>query len=106
MIWTWPPFFRFGHGIFLLCLETVYRKLTGHELQYMAALGKPSEISYLHATQCIQRMAKQLDLPSPRRLYVIGDNPESDILGSNLYDRYLRRGGKGRFDHVNLGSFE
>jgi len=103
---TGLPLPRFGHGIFLLCLETVYRKLTGHELQYMAALGKPSEISYLHATHCIQRMARQLDLPSPRRLYVIGDNPESDILGSNLYDRYLRRGGKGRFDHVNLGSFE
>jgi hypothetical protein len=54
----------------------------------------------------LQKMAKSLALPSPRRLYVIGDNPESDILGANLYDRYLRRGGKGRFDHIDLSSFE
>ncbi|CAI5449551.1 unnamed protein product [Caenorhabditis angaria] len=30
----------------------------------------------------------------------------SDILGANLFDRYLKHGGCGRFDHLNLDTFE
>ena len=35
--------------MFLLCLESVYRKLTGRELQYEALLGKPSLLTYRYA---------------------------------------------------------
>lgn len=40
---------RFGHGMFLLCLESVYKKLTGRELRYEALLGKPSLLTYQYA---------------------------------------------------------
>ena len=30
------------------------------------------------------------------------DNPMSDVLGAKLFDRYLRHGGRGRFDHLDL----
>lgn len=117
------PLPRFGHGIFLTCLETLYKKLTGHELHYSGILGKPSEISYLHATYCAQKMAYNLGLTPIETLYVIGlvcllfqrknlillfysDNPESDILGANLFNRYLHEGNLGRFDHADLKHLE
>lgn len=40
---------RFGHGMFLLCLESIYQKLTGRELRYQALLGKPSLLTYRYA---------------------------------------------------------
>lgn len=35
--------------MFLLCLECVYKKLTGRELEYAALLGKPSLLTYQYA---------------------------------------------------------
>lgn len=35
--------------MFLLCLESVYKKLTGRELEYAALLGKPSLLTYQYA---------------------------------------------------------
>ncbi|XP_012862028.2 haloacid dehalogenase-like hydrolase domain-containing 5, partial [Echinops telfairi] len=37
---------RFGHGTFLLCLEAIYRKVTGKELRYEGLMGKPSLLTY------------------------------------------------------------
>lgn len=45
---------RFGHGMFLLCLESVYNKLTGRELQYQALLGKPSLLTYQYAEHLLR----------------------------------------------------
>ncbi|KAK0398200.1 hypothetical protein QR680_002472 [Steinernema hermaphroditum] len=96
------PLPRFGHGIFLHCLAAVYHKLTGHDLHFEAFLGKPSEISYVHAAHCIQRQAFAMKTECPNTIYVIGDNPESDILGGNLFSRYLKKRGYGRFDHLDV----
>lgn len=30
----------------------------------------------------------------------------SDVLGAKLFDRYLRHGGRGRFDHLDLDLLE
>ncbi|XP_008288901.1 cat eye syndrome critical region protein 5-like [Stegastes partitus] len=77
---------RFGHGMFLLCLESVYRKLTGRELRYEALLGKPSLLTYQYAEQLLR-------LQNPNRklttVYAVGDNLMTDIYGANLYNRYL-----------------
>uniref|UniRef100_A0A7E4W1K4 Cat eye syndrome critical region protein 5 n=1 Tax=Panagrellus redivivus TaxID=6233 RepID=A0A7E4W1K4_PANRE len=97
---------RFGHGIFLTCLETVYKKLTGHEIQYQAILGKPSELSYLQGVYCAQKAAFSLGLDPIETLYVIGDNPQSDVVGANLFSRYLREGNSGRFDDSDIKNFE
>uniref|UniRef100_A0A1I7X9P1 Neur_chan_LBD domain-containing protein n=1 Tax=Heterorhabditis bacteriophora TaxID=37862 RepID=A0A1I7X9P1_HETBA len=97
---------RIGHGIFIHCVETLYEKLTGRRMHYEAVLGKPTEISYLHAAHVVQRHAHQMGLNAIKTLYVIGDNPMSDVLGSKLFDRYLRHGGRGRFDHLDLDLLE
>ncbi|VDL69796.1 unnamed protein product [Nippostrongylus brasiliensis] len=47
-----------------------------------------------------------MGLEAIKTLYVIGDNPMSDVLGAKLFDRYLRHGGRGRFDHLDLDLLE
>ncbi|XP_075711810.1 haloacid dehalogenase-like hydrolase domain-containing 5 isoform X2 [Rhinoderma darwinii] len=82
---------RFGHGTFLLCLETLYHKITGRELRYEALIGKPSPVTYGFAEQLIVSQARARRWSSPvRTLYAIGDNPMADIYGANLYNRCLQ----------------
>ena len=83
---------RYGHGAYLLCLEALYKKVTGRELKYTALVGKPSEITLRYAEHCMSREAKKLGIEEPiKTMYLIGDTPESDIVGSNLYQRYVDR---------------
>lgn len=82
---------RFGHGCFLHSLESLYLKISGRELKYTALVGKPSELTYHHADMLIHQQAKDLGMETVKTIYCIGDNPESDIYGANLYDRYLQR---------------
>lgn len=85
------PLPRFGHGAFLLCLENLYKKVTGRDLIYTALVGKPSEITYRHGEHMLQLQAKQMGLVNPvKTIYCIGDNICTDIFGANLYDKYLQ----------------
>ncbi|XP_057692188.1 haloacid dehalogenase-like hydrolase domain-containing 5 [Corythoichthys intestinalis] len=82
---------RFGHGMFLVCLESLYKKVTGQDLKYEALIGKPSVVTYNYAELLVRRQAERLGWSLPvKTLYAIGDNPMADIYGANLYDRYLR----------------
>ena len=79
---------RFGHGAFLLCLENLYKKITGKDLVYTALIGKPSEITYIHGEHILQNEATKMGLKSPvENVYCIGDNVCTDIFGANLYHR-------------------
>ncbi|XP_064632443.1 haloacid dehalogenase-like hydrolase domain-containing 5 isoform X2 [Lineus longissimus] len=83
---------RFGNGSFLVCLESLYKKITGYDLQYTALVGKPSEITYRYAEHVITMQAKKMGFKEPiMKLYFIGDNAEVDIVGANLYDQYMQR---------------
>uniref|UniRef100_A0A1A7YVG1 Haloacid dehalogenase-like hydrolase domain-containing 5 n=1 Tax=Iconisemion striatum TaxID=60296 RepID=A0A1A7YVG1_9TELE len=82
---------RFGHGMFLVCLENLYKKVTGYDLKYEALIGKPSVVTYNYAELLIRQQAENLGWTTPvKRLYAIGDNPMADVYGANLYDRYLQ----------------
>ncbi|XP_019392516.1 PREDICTED: cat eye syndrome critical region protein 5 homolog [Crocodylus porosus] len=93
---------RFGHGTFLVCLENIYKKITGKELKYEALMGKPSELTYHYAEYLIRTQAAERQWKKPiQSLYAIGDNLMTDIYGANLYSRYLeeknsRKGSKAR----------
>lgn len=83
---------RYGHGAFLCCLEALYKKVTGYDLKYHALIGKPSEITFRYAEHCLAREARKLGIDEQlKRLYLIGDTPEVDIVGANLYQRYISR---------------
>ncbi|XP_004616969.3 haloacid dehalogenase-like hydrolase domain-containing 5 [Sorex araneus] len=82
---------RFGHGTFLLCLETIYRKVTGKELRYEALMGKPSIITYQYAEDMIRQQVERRGWTAPiQKLYAIGDNPMSDVYGANLFHQHLQ----------------
>ncbi|XP_038668630.1 haloacid dehalogenase-like hydrolase domain-containing 5 isoform X2 [Scyliorhinus canicula] len=64
---------RFGHGIFVLCLENIYKKITGKDLKYELVLGKPSEITYHYAECLIRAQAAERGWLKPiHTLYAIG----------------------------------
>uniref|UniRef100_A0A672RWG5 Haloacid dehalogenase like hydrolase domain containing 5 n=1 Tax=Sinocyclocheilus grahami TaxID=75366 RepID=A0A672RWG5_SINGR len=46
--------------MFLVCLESIYKKITGCELKYEALIGKPSVVTYNYAELLIRKQAEQL----------------------------------------------
>lgn len=78
---------RFGHGAFLECLESLYKKVTKNELVYEEMMGKPYLITYEYAANQIQKLS-----PNGRpinKFYIIGDNPDVDVKGANLFKEHL-----------------
>jgi HAD superfamily hydrolase (TIGR01456 family) len=84
---------RFGQGAFQAAVAGVWRRVTdGHEL-HRRVFGKPSAETYAFAERVLQRhrheILKELGgRHGPGRLervYMVGDNPESDIAGANEY---------------------
>jgi HAD superfamily hydrolase (TIGR01456 family) len=90
------PVNRFGTGAFLEALKGVWSAVTESkgELQY-SALGKPSAFTYGYAHNKLLNLDADLQLPGAlksagkrplKRVYMIGDNPESDIRGGNEFN--------------------
>ena len=51
----------------------LFQKITGRKMKYTALVGKPSEITYLHAEHTLNDMAQQIGIKDPiQRLYCIG----------------------------------
>ncbi|CAF3125191.1 unnamed protein product [Rotaria sp. Silwood2] len=81
---------RFGHGAFLTCLETLYKSISGNDLKYTAFVGKPYEIQYQYAEMIANKIALANGQPEIEKVYFIGDNPDVDIVGANMYDHVLK----------------
>ncbi|XP_038004827.1 haloacid dehalogenase-like hydrolase domain-containing 5 isoform X2 [Motacilla alba alba] len=82
---------RFGHGTFMVCLENIYKKITGKDLKYEALMGKPSRLTYQYAEHLIRAQALQRSWEQPiQTLYAVGDNVMTDVYGANLFNRYLQ----------------
>ncbi|KFW84723.1 Cat eye syndrome critical region protein 5, partial [Manacus vitellinus] len=64
---------RFGHGTFMVCLENIYKKITGRELKYEALMGKPSPLTYQYAEQLLRGQALHRPWHRPiHTLYAVG----------------------------------
>uniref|UniRef100_A0A8B9G858 Haloacid dehalogenase-like hydrolase domain-containing 5 n=1 Tax=Amazona collaria TaxID=241587 RepID=A0A8B9G858_9PSIT len=80
---------RFGHGTFMVCLENIYKKITGKDLKYEALMGKPSKVTYQYAEYLIRAQAAERQWQHPiHTLYAVGDNLMTDVYGANLYNRH------------------
>lgn len=56
-----------------MCLENIYKKITGKDLKYDALMGKPSELTYHFAEYLIRSQAMQKQWKNPiTSLYAIG----------------------------------
>ncbi|KLO09493.1 HAD hydrolase [Schizopora paradoxa] len=81
------PTSRIGQGGFRAAFQGVYKALTGSEYPYVQ-YGKPTKATYRFAEKLLRDRLQELHpldvddghLPN---VYMIGDNPESDIAGAN-----------------------
>ncbi|KAF2703936.1 HAD-superfamily hydrolase [Pleomassaria siparia CBS 279.74] len=86
---------RLGQGGFREALEGVWTALTGGEKEGVelkkTVMGKPHRPTYEFAENRLIAHRKHLvgqhhaQLGSLKRVYMVGDNPESDILGGNSF---------------------
>ncbi|KAL5598951.1 hypothetical protein BROUX41_003730 [Berkeleyomyces rouxiae] len=83
---------RLGQGAFQASLDGVWRAITnGHSLQ-RTVIGKPHQLTYEYAERVLNRHHFYLaggkpgdDVDPLRNVYMVGDNPESDIRGANEF---------------------
>ncbi|KAL2132742.1 hypothetical protein VTI74DRAFT_3425 [Chaetomium olivicolor] len=83
---TEHPIPRMSQGAFRIGLEAMYKALTGVELERVV-YGKPELATYKYADEVIASWMEQLhgEERVPQNIYMIGDNPASDIVGGNMY---------------------
>ncbi|TMW55736.1 hypothetical protein Poli38472_010618 [Pythium oligandrum] len=68
---------RYGAGAFRAVMEDLYFRTTGHHLT-QTLFGKPEPTSFKYAESLIDGQHANVD-----RIYMIGDNPLTDIKGAN-----------------------
>lgn len=56
----------------MVCLENLFQKITGLELQYTALVGKPSEITYEYSQKLMEEIATQMNIEQINTVYAIG----------------------------------
>ncbi|KAL0237145.1 hypothetical protein PCE1_000542 [Barthelona sp. PCE] len=66
---------RMTVGSFMRCVEAIWNQYTDKPLEW-EGLGKPCSLAYENCSSAIGNI-------DPKRLYMVGDNPESDIRGGN-----------------------
>ncbi|EEH34069.2 aspartyl-tRNA synthetase [Paracoccidioides lutzii Pb01] len=81
---------RLGQGGFKAALEGVWAAMTKGASLETTVIGKPCELTYRFAEKRLnlgrEKMFGTQDLQPLEAVYMIGDNPESDIRGANSYE--------------------
>ncbi len=77
---------RMSQGTFRIALEAIYKSLTGFELERVV-YGKPELATYKFADEVMSSWMDTIHNEErlPKNVYMIGDNPQSDIVGGNMY---------------------
>lgn len=83
---TEHPYPRMSQGAFRIGLEAMYKALTGVDLERVV-YGKPELATYKYADEVITSWMETIhnEEKLPKNIYMIGDNPASDIIGGNMY---------------------
>jgi HAD superfamily hydrolase (TIGR01456 family) len=85
------PLRRFGQGAFQHAFAGVWERITGgeHELE-RELYGKPYGVTYQYAEDMLRQFRRDMltnvghdELGDLKRVYMVGDNPDSDIAGAN-----------------------
>ncbi|KAI1404221.1 HAD-superfamily hydrolase [Hypoxylon fuscum] len=79
---------RLGMGALRGIVEYTYKEVTKGKNLHTHAFGKPQISTFEFATRLLKRWrlnAHKLNAP-PNTVYFVGDTPESDIRGTNLYN--------------------
>ncbi|KAK9477103.1 HAD-like domain-containing protein [Lipomyces japonicus] len=106
------PLPRFGQGAFRTAVERVFKDYTSQSLN-STIIGKPHLFTYEYAAEVLQRWRRaqfaydDADLSELKRVYMVGDNPESDIRGANNFGWHsilVRSGVYQHGDRLDSGS--
>lgn len=83
---TEHPIPRMSQGAFRIGLEAMYKALTGVDLERVV-YGKPELATYKYADEVMASWMETIhgEEKLPANIYMIGDNPASDIVGGNMY---------------------
>lgn len=74
---------RLGQGAFRAAVEGVWHDVTGGVKLQKNILGKPNRTTYEFAEKRLQRLGERRgDKTALKNVYMVGDNPESDIRGA------------------------
>lgn len=73
------PLPRLGAGAFLSALEALYAGVVGRKAD-VRVYGKPHRATFDYAEDLL---ARQCGGATPERIYMVGDNPRTDIRGAN-----------------------
>ncbi|KAM7196876.1 HAD-superfamily hydrolase [Naviculisporaceae sp. PSN 640] len=91
LVWGAPYHLpRYGQGVTKAALDGIWRAHTGGGAELVSyAFGKPTQLAYQFAERRLREVRDKLygDSAAPplKRVYMVGDNPESDIAGPNTY---------------------
>ncbi|ORY67612.1 HAD-like domain-containing protein [Pseudomassariella vexata] len=83
------PHPRFGQGAFQAAMYGIWRDITGGKELKRTVIGKPYRQTYQYAERVLNNHRAKLlgsgieKLGALSRVYMVGDNPESDIRGAN-----------------------
>lgn len=79
-----PP--RLTQGLFRISIEAQYKALTGVDLERVV-YGKPERATYTYADEVLKSWMEQIHNENrlPQNIYMVGDNPASDICGGNMH---------------------
>lgn len=77
---------RLTQGAFRIAVEAQWKALTGCDLERVV-YGKPELATYKFADEVMKNWMKEIHNENtiPQNIYMIGDNPQSDIIGGNMY---------------------
>ncbi|RMJ21788.1 Phosphatidyl synthase [Aspergillus sp. HF37] len=77
---------RLTQGAFRIGCEAMYKALTGVDLERVV-YGKPERATYTYADEVLRSWMEQIHNVNkiPKNIYMVGDNPASDIIGGNMY---------------------
>lgn len=83
---TEHPIPRMSQGTFRVGLEAMYKAVTGEDLERVV-YGKPELATYKYADEVMTSWMETIhnDERLPKNIYMVGDNPASDIIGGNMY---------------------
>lgn len=83
---------RFGQGAFQAAMAGIWSEVTGGQAELRrTVIGKPYKQTYRYAERVLDAHRAQVlgndgSMPPLGRVYMVGDNPESDIRGANDYE--------------------
>jgi HAD superfamily hydrolase (TIGR01450 family) len=76
---------RFGQGAFQTAFRAVYEETSGRKLE-ATTFGKPQRLTYEYADERIKERVKAVEgKVDDLSVWMVGDNPASDIAGANAF---------------------